>query len=132
MNTPDSRAAFGAPAHVDDERRLVHLAQRHYDLRRVRDEIFSSFDIFGEAAWDMLLSLFAAQLDDRKVTIGALCSVSGVSTNSAMRWIALLQDTGLIVRYADERDAATEYMRLTPYAHGLMANYLTRVASVRC
>ena len=132
MNSPDNQAAFNAKAFGDDDRRLIQLARRHYDLRRVRDEIFSSFDIFGEASWDMMLSLFAAQLDDKQVSIGALCSVSGVSINSAMRWIALLEDTGLIVRYSDDRDPHIEFMRLTPYARGLIANYLTRVASVRC
>jgi DNA-binding IclR family transcriptional regulator len=51
--------------------------------------------LFGEPSWDMLLHLFAGCLDGSPVSIAQCCDTSGAPRSTALRWLAILGNSGL-------------------------------------
>jgi DNA-binding MarR family transcriptional regulator len=81
-------------------------------LRRLRDK--SLGDIFGEPAWDMLLDLFIANDRGQEVSISSLCHAAAAPATTALRWINVLEERGLIVRQRDPNDGRRVWLMLTP------------------
>ena len=81
-------------------------------LRRMRDEAFES-DLFADPAWDMLLDLLASRIEDRPVSVSSLCIASAVPATTALRWIKLMTDRGLLERRADTADARRIFIALS-------------------
>ena len=80
--------------------------------RQVRFRYFSS-DIFADPAWDMLLDLTLARAERRRVSVTSLCIASGVPTTTALRWIKLLELSGLVERVEDETDRRRTFVVLS-------------------
>lgn len=99
-------------ATVDTSTKKNVLAKWILRQRRRRDNFFSA-DLFGEPAWDMLLELYAHALDQRRISISALCTASGVPATTALRWIGNLERAGLIVRRNDPTDLRRVWLELT-------------------
>ena len=72
-------------------------------MRRLRDETFGA-SLFADPAWDMMLDLLAAQLENRHVSVSSLCLAAAVPPTTALRWIALMEREGVIQREADPSD----------------------------
>ena len=87
----------------------------HIKARRLRER-FLPVDILADPAWDMLLDLSAARLEDRPVSVSSLCIAANVPTTTALRWIKNLCDTGLFERSADPADARRAFVGLSPAA----------------
>lgn len=66
-----------------------------------------------DAVWNILLDLFVQRCRKRRVSVGDLCIASGVPESTALRWIKLLQERGLIQRTPDTDDARRAYLSLT-------------------
>jgi DNA-binding MarR family transcriptional regulator len=115
----DQGPAFRGPERLADLARAI-LAERR---RRVR-----SFDasIFGEPAWDILLALFGSEPFGRQ-TIGQLIRWTGVPQTTALRWIAYLEDQGLVLRRPHPTDLRTVFIELSPTGREQLAGYLTEV-----
>jgi hypothetical protein len=71
--------------------------------RRLRDQYFTG-QLFADPAWDMMLDLLAARLEDRRVSISSLGLAAAVPPTTALRWIATLCDRGAFVRSNDSSD----------------------------
>jgi DNA-binding MarR family transcriptional regulator len=91
--------------------------------RRLRDQFFRS-ELFADPAWDMLLDLFAARLEKRKVAVSSLCIAAAVPPTTALRWIKSLSDQGLFVRIADAEDGRRVFIELSDDAAAAMDAYL--------
>jgi hypothetical protein len=63
-------------------------------IRRRRSEVFGE-GLFSDPAWDILLELFAAQLRQRRLELTDLESIAPTSTLA--RWVAVLQERGLVI-----------------------------------
>ena len=72
-------------------------------VRRARAEHLPA-DLFADPAWDMLLDLMAARLEGEKVAVSSLCVAAAVPPTTALRWIGVLAERGLIVRTTDPTD----------------------------
>ncbi|MES2753728.1 MAG: MarR family transcriptional regulator [Pseudomonadota bacterium] len=92
--------------------------------RRLRDEIFGVAGLFEDPAWDMLLDLFAAELEHRAVSVSSLCIAAAVAPTTALRWIGRLLDNGLLDRRPDPRDRRRAYIALTARASAAMRDYV--------
>lgn len=99
------------------------LVRRLIRVRRDRER-FMPAEIFADPAWDMLLDLMAAQLDQREVPVSSLCIAAAVPTTTALRWIRSLSDAGLFERRMDPADARRTYIRLSPDASAAMMAWL--------
>jgi hypothetical protein len=91
--------------------------------RRLRDQFFAS-DFFADPAWDMLLDLMAARLEQQRVAVSSLCIAAAVPPTTALRWIKTLSDRGLFVRRADPQDGRRVYLELSDGAAAGMEAYL--------
>lgn len=98
--------------------------------RRLRDELFDA-DLFADPAWDMLLDLYAAQLDRTRVSVSSLCIAAAVPATTALRWIKTLTDNGMFVRNADVHDARRIFITLSDTATQAMHRYCARLTDPR-
>ncbi len=90
--------------------------------RRMRAAYFPD-DLFADPAWDMLLDLFAAELEDRRVSVSSLCIAAAVPGTTALRWIGSMVEAGLFERYADPQDRRRAFISLSPKAREGMRRY---------
>lgn len=81
--------------------------------RRLRERFFPD-ELFADPAWDMLLDLAAARLEDRPVSVSSLCIAASVPTTTALRWIKKMCDDGMFCRAADPADARRAFIGLSP------------------
>ena len=125
-DAPGSRAAPPLPevgTSSQDHPVWVELARQTYEDRRRRNKIFQSEELFGEPAWDILLDLFIAAKERRRVSVTSACIGSAVPSTTALRWISILERQGLLTREADPGDARRVYVRLSPRGYEAMLDY---------
>jgi DNA-binding MarR family transcriptional regulator len=91
--------------------------------RRLRAQYFDS-ELFADPAWDMLLDLYAAELEKRQVSVSSLCIAAAVPPTTALRWIGTLHDAGLFDRHADPSDRRRAYVRLSAKGIEGMRGYI--------
>jgi hypothetical protein len=101
----------------------LELARQTYDDRRRRTKIFRTDALFGEPAWDILLDLFIAAKERRRVSVTSACIGSAVPSTTALRWIAILEKQGFLVREADPGDARRVYVKLSARGYAAMLEY---------
>jgi hypothetical protein len=94
--------------------------------RRMRAQFFEG-ELFADPAWDMLLDLFASELERRRVSVSSLCIAAAVPPTTALRWIGTLHDAGLFERHADPSDRRRAYIALSQKAMDGMRNYVGAV-----
>ena len=116
---------------LKDDIRLLSAAREAYRDRRLRTKVFEDTSLFGEPAWDILLDLFIASLEGKRVPVTSACIGAAVPTTTALRWIALLEAQGLISRENDSSDARRIFVNLSGPARQSMTDYFARLAKVR-
>lgn len=99
------------------------LARSLYAERRRRDRTFPT-DIFGEPSWDILLDLFVARGEGRRVPTTSACIGAHVPPTTALRWLRLLEGHGMIEREEDERDGRRTFVRLSTKGMELVGKFL--------
>lgn len=109
------------PLEVEDG--LLRLAHEIYSERRRRDRFFPP-DLFGEPSWDILLDLFIAARQDRRVPTTSACIGSHVPPTTALRWLRILEQRGLIERENDRRDGRRTFVRLSSRGAAMMEDFL--------
>lgn len=101
------------------------LAKDHYDYRRKRDRHFPP-KLFGEPAWDILLDLYINAKLSRRVSITSACIGSHVAPTTALRWLQMLEDQGMIERHNDLLDARRSFVTLTIEGYSKMTTFLAK------
>jgi DNA-binding MarR family transcriptional regulator len=94
--------------------------------RRMRGEFFEA-SLFADPAWDILLELYSAELEQQRVSVGSLCIGAAVPATTALRWITLLETRGLIRRTADPRDGRRYFVSLSDSAATALERYFAAV-----
>lgn len=123
--TPRRRASLVPDHEMASMTTLVALAAKWHTDRERRSQFFDS-DLLGEPAWDMLLYLFVRSAEGHQVRKTALCGASGVAHATAMRYISLLQQHGLIVQTRCMTDARVQFVSMTQEGMVRMAACLAR------
>jgi DNA-binding MarR family transcriptional regulator len=91
-------------------------------LRRKRDAYFNK-NLFADPAWDILLDLYAAELEGKKVSVSSLCIAACVPPTTGLRWIGAMTEDGLLVREHDPDDARRVFIRLSDNAKEGLCSY---------
>lgn len=99
------------------------MARALYRERRLRSRYFSG-SLFAEPTWDMLLDLFIADCERRRVSVKSVCIGANVPTTTALRHLRWLEEQGLVERLNHPRDARSIHVRLTAAAITAMEAYL--------
>lgn len=97
----------------DEGRSWLGVARRIYRDRRRRDELFRGTHLFGEPAWDILLDLFIAIVENKRISITSACIGAAAPSTTALRWLNILEREGLIEREGDSNDLRRSYVRLS-------------------
>lgn len=120
---------FGRPSvpAVKPGATLVEVARRLYRLRKRRDAELGNL-LFSEPAWDILLDLFISDYDDRQLSVSAVCIGARAPSATALRYLTLLQDAGLVERIRDATDGRRSHVTLTPLGRRRMTNLLAMLA----
>ena len=118
----DGKGAGGLDA-LGEDREVLVLAKAAHDDRRIRGTYFRS-DLLGEPAWDILLDLFIQERVGRRISVTAACIGSGAATTTALRYLNLLIEDGLVQREGDPTDGRRSWLKLTPEAVETMSEYL--------
>jgi DNA-binding transcriptional ArsR family regulator len=117
----DRRPSFDAGAvEVAVAPQAIRAAIR---ARRLRDGLFPG-GLFEDPAWDMLLDLFAAELEGGRVSVSSLCIAAAVAPTTALRWIGRLAAEGLVERRPDPRDKRRAFVALSPQGSAAMRGYV--------
>jgi len=123
----DRRPAYGAPPaerampiDPQDIRKAVRA-------RRLREQFFAAA-LLEDPGWDMLLDLFAAELEDRAVSVSSLCIAAAVAPTTALRWIGKMSEAGLFERRPDPFDRRRAFMALSEQARAGMQSYCHAVS----
>ncbi|MES2157027.1 MAG: MarR family transcriptional regulator [Pseudomonadota bacterium] len=90
--------------------------------RRIRAD-FLPGELFADPAWDMLLDLLAARLEQERVSVSSLCIAAAVPPTTALRWIHTLTDKGLVERQADPHDGRRIFIALAHDAAEAMVRW---------
>ena len=109
---------FAAPA-APASSEIVHLVIR---ARAVRFQLFDD-GLFADPAWDMLLHLYAQELDHQRVAVSNLGEASLVPQTTALRHMKILELRGLITRRPDELDGRRVWVELSSSGSAAMLRY---------
>lgn len=120
----DAAAPTGAGA--AEHGRRVDAARMLYRARRWRDRLFGDPALFGEPGWDLLLDLYLARADGKRVPVTSACIGAAVPTTTALRWLGALEEQGLITRQSDNSDARRVFVELSDRANAAMDDWLSR------
>lgn len=114
---PRALEPIGAPAGVSA--RLVHAI---CELRRSRQD-FIPGKLIGDCAWDILLRLYAAHLDQHRLSISRLTRDTTIPATTLLRRLASLERTGLVERRDDPTDERRVYVELSDTGAGAMHRF---------
>lgn len=108
------------PMQKDNFARQIAMA------RRARLSFLPS-ELLGEPVWDMLIDLFIAESEGRPVTVSSVCMASGAPTTTALRWLARMEDMGLIRRTGDRNDRRRIHVCISPETKQAMERWLSGI-----
>jgi hypothetical protein len=108
---------------------LLFAARDARDTRRQRDLIFGR-DLLADPSWDLLLDIFIASQEGRRMSVASACLGAPVPAGTALRCIAHLTDAGLVRREADSGDPRNFYLVPTEHAVAKLVRFFTRLEQV--
>jgi len=109
------------------ERLALTLAREFYSGRRRRARYLSA-DLFGEPTWDILLDLYVAARENRRVPTTSACIGAHVPPTTALRWLRILEMRGQVEREEDGRDGRRTFVKLTERGKAVMEAFLGTMA----
>jgi hypothetical protein len=115
---------------ADDLLALAWLAREELHERRRRNSVFDA-ELFGEPSWNILLDLFVAQVNAKKISVTSACIAADVPPTTALRWLTVLEQNGLVQRLDDEFDQRRTWVGLTDSAFKKLSSYLRARSSQR-
>lgn len=119
---------LGTPEGKPQLRSALDEANQIYQSRRARDQSFPHPQIFGEPAWDILLDLYIRQARGETVSVKSATIGSAASASTALRWLKVLEEEGLISSHGDASDSRRRLVSLTPEGFERMTRHLTEIA----
>lgn len=112
------------------EQNLTIVAEKMYRLRRRRDALMTARfggDIFSDPAWDIILDLYIHNSKNQDVSVTSVCSASMVPITTALRYITVLSERGLIERSKNPKDGRSYLLRLSAEAVQIVEELLTDI-----
>lgn len=116
-----SGAPSAAPASIDAIP-TGEIARRLYGARRARQKFLPN-RLFRDYAWDMLLALYIRSLADQSSYIGQIIKLADASFSTGLRYLALLEEHGLIERQSSDTDQRMVRLQFTKQGRRMMDEY---------
>ena len=84
-------------------------------IRAVRNGLFAT-GYFADVAWEVMVDLFVADTENRKLSIADLAERNDVPLSTLLRYLARMEKDELIYRIPDTHDKRRIFIKLTPVA----------------
>lgn len=97
----------------DSRLTMIDLASKLYAARRQTDKIFEMQGFSASPAWDIMLDLFMARETGRTISVTSAAIGAACPMTTALRWLQLLEQMGLLERRQDENDRRRAMISLT-------------------
>jgi DNA-binding MarR family transcriptional regulator len=123
LRTPASRVTIALPPSFASRVRSILKA------RRAREALIGR-NLFADPAWDILLELYATEIEQRRVATSDLSVASAVPLTTVLRWIDRLENTGLITRRQDALDRRRVWIALSPVGCDKMKSYFVATGMI--
>lgn len=101
------------------------VARTMLTSRRKMEQFFAG--LFADPARDMLLDLFVAAEEGRELSVTSCCIAAMVPPTTALRWLALLKQQGMVLEEPDLRDRRQKLLRLSPRAREQMRAFFDAI-----
>lgn len=115
-------AAATAFQNLQERSRLAAALRTVIGQRRELKALFPP-GIICDPCLNILLDIFACELDGVQVSVKSACVAAEVPTSTALRWIKTMCKRGLIVRSKDPRDRRRSFLRLSVDGRAVMLTY---------
>ena len=109
---------------------LLERARATMEMRQLRHRFFNPA-MFGEPAFDVLLTLYATNARPPMVPLQVLSPLSGVSEYSAARWLKFLVSEGLALSVGGDGDRGEIQAAITGKGRIAMDEYLKALHRTR-
>lgn len=126
---PDSHATPIIHVALHSNSEEVQMVRAVRRARRGRSAFFAA-NLFSDPAWDMLLELYAAELEQRRISVTAVANAAGVAATTGLRWIETFAREGLITRRCDPLDARRVHISLSAHGAAAMRAYFASEANI--
>lgn len=100
-----------------------------YKRRSHRSKYFNPDYFSGEAAWNILIDLAVSQIEGKLISVTSACLASMVPSTTALRWIAVLEDDGMIEKEEDFTDRRRTFIRISNRAMNSLYSYYKDIHS---
>jgi len=97
--------------------------------RRLREKFFDAH-LFADPVWDILLELYLAHIEQRRVSVSSLCIAAAVPTTTALRYVNSLIERDIVLRQSNPFDGRMSYVELTERALSQMRAYCVRFSEL--
>ena len=121
-----------APRYPGTIRAATRIAQVRALLeeRKLRNQ-FLPEKVLGDAAWDILLTLYLGWCENRMTAVNLLADATGVPKTTALRWTVSLSDLGLVSRVTNAEDRRITEVSLTAAGLAAIDGYLSALDDLR-
>lgn len=107
-----------------EQRTALTAARQAQEDRRKRARLFGN-GLFVEPAWDLLIELFVARLEERPVSVSSACIGSFAPSSTALRHIAHLEQLGFVAKRPHPSDSRSKYIDLTDHGAAKMTEFFS-------
>jgi len=84
----------------------------------------------ADPAWDILLDLYAAEEEGLHISVSSACVAAAVPSTTALRWLRILCERGLITRRADSFDGRRVFVSLSEEGRAATGRCLVRIEEI--
>jgi hypothetical protein len=108
---PEERSAVESPAPSPPADPTLALAKQLIRRRRHRDVVLGDA-FFGEPVWEIMLDLYIACREGRRVSVSSACMATSAPLSTAARLIARLIEVGDLRKVPDPHDGRRFWVEL--------------------
>lgn len=88
-----------------DSTELINRAQKSLQWSRFKvDTLNLGSGLFADSCWNMCLDIYICDLKDEKVTVSSIAHSSGIPMTTAMRYINVMAEEGLLEKSPNPLD----------------------------
>jgi len=105
----DSRNLSGQETGIKDDKPdsidLIERAEKFLEWGRLKSGTLDAGNgLFTDSCWNMCLDIFLCGLKDQQVTVSAIAHSSGIPMTTAMRYINVMVEQGLLQKSSNPAD----------------------------
>lgn len=84
---------------------LIDRAEKYLHWGRLKSRILDTGNgLFANSCWNMCLDIYICDLKDQRVTVSAIAHSSGIPMTTAMRYINVMVEQGLLTKTPNSAD----------------------------